>query len=60
MEAIDGDELMSALLNVSFLGITGRVEFYHDPSVAPRDDPFYGDRRVGISYRHAHSLPNND
>ena len=42
--AIDGDELMSALLNdVSFDGVTGRVEF--QPGTRYR-----GDRRVGVSY----------
>ena len=48
-DATDGDALMRALLNVRFTGVTGSVEFYHDPIGDP-DLNYYGDRRVGVSY----------
>jgi hypothetical protein len=33
-EAVDGDALMAALLAVQFEGVTGRVDFFHDPYTA--------------------------
>ena len=47
--AIDGRELFSVLLgNVSFEGVTGRVEF-NDASSDPSRQA-HGDRRVGVQY----------
>ena len=44
VDAIRGDELLARLLNnVSFVGITGGVEFDNTPR-------YQGDRRVGVSY----------
>ena len=46
---VSGDALMSALLDqVDFVGATGRVNFYHDPSDSTRQN--MGDRRIGTTY----------
>lgn len=62
VEAIDGDALTDALLHeVSFDGVTGRVEFYGGSARRQRQQrrrrqrerrlsAYLGDRRVGISY----------
>ena len=59
--SIDGDELMAALLqDVSFEGVTGRVEFYDSSTgssagggrreLQVSSTLYRGDRRVGVSY----------
>ena len=47
--AVSGDAVMSALLDrVDFVGATGRVNFYHDPSDSTKQN--MGDRRIGTTY----------